>query len=169
MDPESHPQLRDHRAYRSRQVHAFRPAAGADRLADRARDAGAGAGRDGPGARARHHDQGAYRAHDVQGAGRRDVSAEPDRHAGACGLQLRGFAVAGFVRGRAAGGGRVAGCGGADAGECVPGDLERAGDYPDHQQDRPAVGRHRAHQGDDREVGRAAGGRCDCGVARRRG
>ena len=37
---------------------------------------------------------------------------------------------------------------------------------PDHQQDRPAERGHCAHQGDDREVSRAAGGRC-CGGERK--
>ena len=39
-----------------------------DRIADRPRDAGPAARLDGPRARARHHDQGACRAHDLHGA-----------------------------------------------------------------------------------------------------
>ena len=146
---EPHPQLRDHRAYRPRQVHPLRPAARAHRSPDRARDAGAGAGRDGPGARARHHHQGAHRAHDVQGAGRRDLPAQPDRHPRPRRLQLRGLALAGVVRGRAAGGRRLAGRGGADARQRLPSHQQRPRDHPRHQQDRPALGRYRTHSRDD--------------------
>jgi hypothetical protein len=72
---------------------------------DRARDVGAGARLHGPGARARHHHQGAERDPGLSGQGRRGLRAELHRHAGACGLLLRGLALAGGLRGRAAGGG----------------------------------------------------------------
>ena len=52
---------------------------------------------------------------DVQGQGRPDLRAEPDRHARARRLPLRGVALAGRLRGRAAGGGRLPGGRGADA------------------------------------------------------
>ena len=54
-------------------------------------------------------------------AGRPAVRAEPDRHARARRLLLRGDPLAGGVRGRAAAGRRVAGRRGADAGQRVPG------------------------------------------------
>ena len=53
----THPQLRHHRAYRPRQIHFGGPPSGTDRIADRARDAGAGARLHGPGARTRHYHQ----------------------------------------------------------------------------------------------------------------
>jgi hypothetical protein len=84
----THPQFRHHRPYRSWEEHACRPPAGAYRLADGARDGGPGAGHDGPGARARHHHQGAFRPHDVSRGRWPDVSAQPDRHSRPCGLQL---------------------------------------------------------------------------------
>ena len=46
---------------------------------------------DGPGARARHHHQGAERPPHLQGQGRRDLPAQPHRHAGPRRLQLRGL------------------------------------------------------------------------------
>ena len=46
-----------------------------------ARDGSPGARHNGPGARARHHHQGAFRAHDVSGGGWPDLSAQPDRYA----------------------------------------------------------------------------------------
>ena len=69
---------------------------------------------------------------------RRAVRPEPDRHARARGLRLRGHAVAGRLRGRAAAGRRVAGRRGADAGQRLPGGRQQPRDHPGHQQDRPA-------------------------------
>jgi hypothetical protein len=62
-----HPQLLDHRAHRSREVDARRPAARVHRRRLEARDVVAVPRRHGPGARAGHHDQGAVRSPDVQG------------------------------------------------------------------------------------------------------
>ena len=53
-------------------------------------------------------------------------------------LRLRGHAVAGRLRGRAAGRRRLAGRRGADAGQRLPGRRQRPRDHPGHQQDRPA-------------------------------
>ena len=83
-----------------------------------------------------------------------DLSAQPHRHARPRGFQLRSFALAGFVRRRAAGGRCVAGRRGADAGQRLHRDQQRPGDHSRHQQNRSAQRRHRAHQGDDRKRGR---------------
>ena len=48
------------------------------------------------------------------------------------------------------------GRGGADAGQRLPGHQPRPGNHSRHQQDRSALGRHRAHPGSDRE-GRGPG------------
>ena len=56
------PQFLDYRAYRSRQVHPCRSAAGAHRRALQAREPRAVPRLDGPRARTRHHDQGPLRA-----------------------------------------------------------------------------------------------------------
>ena len=96
-----HPELLHHCAHRPRQVDSGRPPAGSHRRAEPARDDGAGAGHDGPGARARHHHQGARRAAELHGRRRRDVPAEPDRHAGPRGFHLRSLAQpAGLRRAR---------------------------------------------------------------------
>ncbi len=95
--------------------------------------------------------------------GRQDLPAQPDRYAGARGLQLRSLALAGLVRGRAAGGGRTPGRGGADAGQRLPGHQSRPGNYSGHQQDRPALGRYPAHAGGDREGRRPGRDRCHPG------
>jgi len=151
-------QLRHHRPHRPRKVDIERPSAGAHRVSDGAGDAGADPGRHGPGARAGHHHQGARGAHDVQGERRQHLPAEPDRYAGTCGLQLRGFALAGLVRGRAAGGGREPGRGSADTGQCLSGDQPRPRDHSGDQQDRSALGGYPAHTGGDRAGGGAG---CD--------
>ena len=93
-----HPQLLDHRPHRSRQVDAGRSAAGGDRHDHRARAHGAAARQHGPRARARHHHQGQRRAHALRAARRQDVPAEPDRHARARRLRLRGVAQPGGLR-----------------------------------------------------------------------
>ena len=72
---------------------------------------------------------------------------EPDRHARARRLHLRGVAVAAGVRGRAARRRRGAGDRGADARERLPGDRERPRDRPGREQDRPAAGRSRRRRG----------------------
>jgi hypothetical protein len=69
-----HPQLLDHRPHRPRQVDARRPLHPALRRPVRPRDERPGARLDGPGARARHHDQGADGARCVQGARRADYA-----------------------------------------------------------------------------------------------
>ena len=86
--PRPYPQFFHRRPYRPRQVDAGRPADPGLRRADRARDEGAGARFHGYRARARHHHQGADRAAELHGAKRRDLCAEPDGHAGPCGLRL---------------------------------------------------------------------------------
>ena len=90
-----------------------------------ARHAGPGARLDGPRARARDHDQGAGGAGDLEGP-----PAEPDRHARARRLHLRGLAVAPGLRGRAARRRRGAGDRGADARERLPRDREQPRDHP---------------------------------------
>ena len=69
--------------------------------------------------------------------GREDLHPEPDRHAGARGLRLRGDAVAVGVRRRAAAGRCLAGRRSADAGQRLPGGGAQPRDHPGHQQDRP--------------------------------
>ena len=59
-------------------------------------------------------------------ARRRDLPAAPDRHARARRLHLRGLALAGGLRGRAAGRRRLAGRRGADGREHLPGGRVRA-------------------------------------------
>ena len=63
----AHPQLLDHRAHRSRQVDARRSPARGHRHRHRAREAGPVPRQHGPGARARHHHQGADGAHGLHG------------------------------------------------------------------------------------------------------
>ena len=122
----------------------------ADRILERtgavdARDHRPAAARlDGPRARARHHDQGAGRARGVRGPGRPDLPAAPDRHPRPRGLHLRGLALAGRLRRRAAGGRRLAGRGGADGGQHLPGRGLGPRADPRPEQDRPARRRARA-------------------------
>ena len=87
-------------------------------------------------------------------AGEQYVS-EPDRHARARGLQLRGHAVAGGLRRGPAAGGCVAGGGGPDARQRLPGRGQQPGDHPRHQQDRPAQRAARRVQAADRGHHRA--------------
>ena len=82
-------------------------------------------------------------------------------------LQLRSLALAGLLRRRAAGRRCLAGRRSADARQRLSRHLERPRDHPHHQQDRSPQRRHRAHQGDDREVRRAACGRRDRRLAPR--
>ena len=156
--PTAHPQLLDHRAHRPRQVHARGQDPRADAHRGPARDARAGARLDGSRARARHHDQGAGGAGVLRERLRADLPAAPDRHARARGLHLRGVALAGRLRGRAAGGGRLPGRGGADRRQHLPrgGRGPRADPLP--EQARPP--RRRARAGGGRSGGadrRAAG------------
>ena len=73
------------------------------------------------------------------------------------GLLLRGHALAGRLRRRAAARRRVAGRRGADAGQRLPGGREQPRDHPGHQQDRPAgraAGRGAAADRGDRRARR---------------
>ncbi len=143
--------FRHHRPHRPRQVDVERPSARVDRLGDRPRDAGPDPRRHGPRTRARHHHQGPRRAHDVQGPRRQHLSAQPHRYSRPRRLQLRGLPLAGLLRGCAAGGRRQPGRRGADACECLSGHQPRSGNHSRHQQNRPALGRHRAHPGGHRK------------------
>ena len=118
--PGPHPQLLDHRPHRPRQVDAGRPHPRDDPHRRPAQHARPAARLDGPRARARHHDQGPGRPRLLRGAGRQDLPAAPDRHARARRLHLRGVALAGRVRGRAAGGRRVPGRRGPDGRQHLP-------------------------------------------------
>ncbi len=133
--PEQDPQLLDHRPHRPRQVDAGRPHPRDHRGGLRAGDARAAARLDGSRARARHHDQGPGGARLLEGP-----RAQPDRYAGARGLHLRGLPLAPGLRGRRPRRRRGAGDRGADAGERIPRDRERARDRPGREQDRPAAG-----------------------------
>ena len=90
------------------------------------------------------------------------------RHAGPRGLRLRGDAVAGRVRGRAAARGRLAGRRGADAGQRLPGRGEQPRDHSGHQQDRPAERAARRVQAADRGHHRARQRRRHSGQRQRR-
>ncbi len=133
------------------------------RRGDRARVPRPDARLDGHRARARHHHQGADRAPQLSGAGRQDLRAEPDGHAGPRRLRLRGQPLARRLRGLAAGGRRQPGRRGADPGQRLSRDRRQPRDHPGPEQDRPAVGRARAGQPRDRgrdrhrHVGRGQG------------
>ena len=99
---------------------------------------GAAARLDGARARAGDHDQGAGGARALEGP-----PAEPDRHARARGLHVRGVALAAGLRRCAARRRRGAGDRGADPRERLPGDREQPRDRPDREQDRPPAGRSR--------------------------
>ena len=86
----------------------------------------------------------------LQRARRRDVPAQPDRHAGPRRLRLRGVALARRVRGRAAGRRRVAGRRGADGRQLLHGDRAGRRGRAGAEQDRPAVGGARARDRRDR-------------------
>ena len=148
---KKHPQLQHHRAYRPWQIHAGGPPAGKVQRRLRARDGGSDPRQYGPRARARHHHQGPRRHLRLHRAGRAGLHAQPHRHPGSCGLQLRGLALSRRLRGRAAHRGRLAGHRGADAREYLSCDGARSGDPPRHQQDRPARRRSQACEGGDRE------------------
>ena len=126
-----------------------------------ARDEGAGARFHGYRARARHHHQGADRAAELSGQGRQDLHPQSDRHARPCRLRLRGLALAGGLRGLAAGGRRQPGRRGADARQCLPRARRRPRDRAGPEQDRPAGGGTRPGQAADR--GRDRHRRLRCG------
>ncbi len=151
----AHPELLDHRAHRSRQVHARGPPARGDRHGEPAGGPGAVPRQHGAGARARDHHQGPDRPHALSGPRRRRVRAEPDRHAGARRLRLRGLALPGRLRGRDPGRRREPGRRGADARQRLPGARSRSRDHPRHQQDRPALGRRGGGAARDRGGDRA--------------
>ena len=90
----AHPELLHHRPHRPRQEHARRSAARRHEVAHGPREARAVPRQDGPRARARHHDQGADRAHALQARDGEDVHPQPDRHARTRRLLLRGVAGA---------------------------------------------------------------------------
>ena len=106
-------------------------------------DARAAARHHGPRARARNHHQAQRGPDELHRRGRRDLRAQPHRHPGARGLHLRGLPLAGRVRGRDPGGGRVAGRPGADAEQPLSGDGRGSRDHPGPQQDRSARRRAR--------------------------
>ena len=117
-----HPQLLHRRPYRPWQIDAGRPPDPDDRRADRSRNGGQGAGArfHGYRARARHHHQGADGAAELPRQGRQGLHLQPDGHARPCRLRLRSLAVAGGLRGLAAGGRRQPGRRGADARQRLP-------------------------------------------------
>ena len=93
--------------------------------------------------------------------------AQPDRHAGARRLHLRGLALAAGVRGRAARRRRGAGDRGADARERLPRDRERPRDRPGREQDRPAAGRPGRRRARGRRPDRRRRRRTCCASRRR--
>ena len=151
------PQFFHHRAHRPRQVDARGPVHPALRRACRPGDGRAGAGLDGPRARARDHDQGADRRAFVQGARRPDLPAQSHRHAGPCRFRLRSLALACRVRGRPARRRRIARSRSADGGELLYG--HRAGRHrrAGAEQDRPSLRRagpgDRGNRGHHRDPG----------------
>ncbi len=147
-------QFLHHRAHRPRQIDAGRPPAAADRHHLRPGYDRAGAGQHGSGAREGGDDQGLGGAHELQRQGRADLRIEPDRHARARRLRLRGQPGAERLRRGAAGGGRLAGHRSPDHRQPVPGPGSRLRNHPDYQQDRPAVGAPRPGGGRDQQPDR---------------
>ena len=119
---------------------------------DRSRNGGQGAGArfHGYRARARHHHQGADGAAELPRQGRQGLHLQPDGHARPCRLRLRSLAVAGGLRGLAAGGRRQPGRRGADARQRLSGARQQSRDRAGPQQGRPARGRAREDQAADR-------------------
>ena len=91
----------------------------------------------------------------VHRPGREDVRAEPDRHARPRRLLPRGAPLADELRGRAAGGRRLPGGGGADGREPLSRHGVRPRGRAGDQQDRPAVRRRGPGDGGDRPRPRA--------------
>ena len=157
--PTTYPQFLHHRTHRPRQVHPGRPAASAHRDDRRPGHDGASAGHHGPGAGKGCNDQGIGGADELSGGRRADLRTEPGRHAGPCGLCVRGQPRLARVRGRGAGRRRVPGGGGADAGEPLPGHGGRSGGDPGHQQDRSGLRpARRGRRGDRGDPGHARRG-----------
>ena len=133
----------------------------ADRLLERtdtvaeARHGGPVPRRHGSRARARDHDQGAGGPAHVPRPGRPDLPAEPDRHARARRLLLRGVAQPRGLRRRHPGGRRRPGGRGADGRQRLPGARPRPRDRPGAEQDRPAGRRARPGAPGDRGRDRA--------------
>ena len=98
----------------------------------------------------------AVRVFYTSAARRPGLSAAPDRHARARRLHLRGVAVAGRVRGRAAGRRRQPGRRGADGRQHLPGDRLGARADPVPEQGRPARRRARAGRRGGRRAARRA-------------
>ena len=115
------PQLLHRRPHRPRQVHAGRPADRGHRHAGEARRCGSRCSTPWTSSASAGITikLNAVRM-TLHRAGRRELRAQPDRHAGPRGLHLRGVALAGRVRGRHPGRGRVAGHPGADAVQSLP-------------------------------------------------
>ena len=137
-DTRQHPQLLHHRACGPRKDDAQRPHPRTHEGGAAARTEGTDARRDGPGARARHHDQEPPRLDDVPREGREALPLQPHRHARTRRLRLRGEPFDGRVRGRALGRGRRAGRGGADRREHLLRAGRAPGDRARPQQGRPA-------------------------------
>ena len=92
-------------------------------------------------ARARHHHQGAERHALLRRARRAALPAQHDRHPGPRRLLLRGVALAGGLRRRAAGGRCLPGRRGAERRQLLHRHRAGARSGAGHQQDRPALGR----------------------------
>ena len=150
-----HPQFRDHRPYRPRQIDARRPADPAHRRARSARNGRAGARFHGYRARARHHHQGADGAAELPRPRRQGLRPQPHRHARPRRLRLRGQPLARRLRGLAAGGRRQPGRRGADARQRLPGARQQSRDRAGAQQGRSAGRRARQGQAADRGRDRA--------------
>ena len=155
--PGAHPQLLDHRPHRPRQVDARRPHPRAD--ADgrpRARCAPSCSTRWTSSASAASRSRRRPCACSTTARDGADLPAAPDRHARARRLHLRGLALAGRVRGRAAGRRRLAGRRGADGRQHLPGGRLGPRADPVPEQDRPARRRARARGRRGRRAARRA-------------